>query len=75
MGGQLFRYHRPGLAWRELSRPGSRRQERVFHVSVHACNLFSCKAKRRWLGFHKVYLTDNYTKTNCAMVQGRRMAG
>lgn len=30
------------------------------------CNLFSCRVGGRWPRLHKLYLTDNYTKTNCA---------
>lgn len=35
-------------------------------LQVHACNLFSCRVGGRWPRLHKLYLTDNYTETNCA---------
>ena len=34
-------------------------------LQVHACNLFSCRVGGRWPRLHKLYLTDNYTETNC----------
>lgn len=72
----------------ELSRLGVEGKT-VPSVSPCVCNLFSCMVGGRWLRLHKLYLTDNYRKTNCALpspspgkglqtlriVEGRRARG
>lgn len=63
MGGRmLHRHQQPG--WLSRAEVGKIVQA---CLCVHVCNLFSCMVGGRWLRFHKLYLTDNYTKTNCAL--------